>query len=610
MTDKNISELQTAAEVALADFMHLRQGGIDRKATVEQVRSKFAEDLVNKVPTYEALRSFSSVSAFDIVYVLGRTNLFDGAHGVFVVDTTDTASVDNDGTILVDAAGRRWKRQIDSHIDVRWFGVVGDGVADDYPPITKAITAAGGTYDLDSAYIYEPAIPVYVPAGVYGVSQALFINKNNVVINGDGMFNTTIKCLPSVQITEVVRFQGAYACELNNLTIDGGLPFTPTATETYGADVGLTLDQVAHFRSEGLNICNTRYEGKRCIHLWESYFEDLRIFNTGFFGNATNRSAGIRFTLVGKQENKFPGGESNNITYSKVAFGCVGSYVSMDEVPAYNVYFSDVIAEGRTWPTQYASSGEAKWRIGGTSNNIVINGGYSYPHAQSYNANATLFEFTNVGPGCRVKNYRVYAELDNTYQEISTVLSCDSYSLIDFDVSVEEVGSTTIKLVNSSTITTVSGSWEYKTDGSRTIASLFNGSSEARFKGSILFRAGGVSTDYDYRPNVTNVANAAGDISARPVFNCYAWASYNGVAGSMRGAGGVTATKASTGQYNFTFDQPMPDSNYSVVVSANILNTPGEKPEIGTQSTTGFSIANRSGATYYDVSLLNVQVFR
>lgn len=37
MADKNISELQTAAEVLLTDWLHLRQGGVDRKAEVSKV---------------------------------------------------------------------------------------------------------------------------------------------------------------------------------------------------------------------------------------------------------------------------------------------------------------------------------------------------------------------------------------------------------------------------------------------------------------------------------------------------------------------------------------------------------------------------------------------
>lgn len=44
MTDKNLSELQLAAEVNLADLMHLRQGGIDRAAAVEQIRDKINEN--------------------------------------------------------------------------------------------------------------------------------------------------------------------------------------------------------------------------------------------------------------------------------------------------------------------------------------------------------------------------------------------------------------------------------------------------------------------------------------------------------------------------------------------------------------------------------------
>lgn len=568
--------------------------------------------------------TFNATSTEDNTWIhfVGRSTISDGGGGMFRYSKTSTQTADG-GLVFAPTGGGRLFREgwtvlgFNGEVNVKWFGAKGDGNqttgtgTDDTAAFNLALAALGGTHDLGTAYIYQPANTLYIPRGVYILSSQLLITKNNIILNGDGTFNTVLMCSRSVQIGNLVRFQGAYACQLNQLTVDGGLPFTPTATETYGADVGVIFDQVAHFSSVGLNICNTRYEGKRCIHLWESYFEDLRIFNTGFFGNASNRSAGIRFTQVGKLDNTFPGGESNNVVYNKVSFGTVGSYVSADEVPTYNMFFNDVIAEGRTWSTNYASLGETKWRVGGTATNFVIDGGYSFPHAQPFVCNATLFDFTNVGAGCRVTNYRVYQSLDNTYQEVTRILSCDSNHLLEFDVAVEEVGSNGTVLINSSTISNVSGTWEYRSNLARTRSSLFTGTSESRFLGTLLVRDSAATTPYQYRGKAVANGVIDSDTTVRPQFSAYAFANVDGRStGGARTLRGLTYSRLTTGQYQFTFTQAMPDAAYAVIVSADILNSPSEKPEVGAQTNTGFTIANRAGATYYDPSNLNVVVFR
>lgn len=86
---------------------------------------------------YAGLRAYSGDA--ERVYCYGRENVFDKASGFFHKDPSDTASADNDGTIIVDADGGRWKRQYSGRIDVRWFGVKADGDNDDTEAANNAL---------------------------------------------------------------------------------------------------------------------------------------------------------------------------------------------------------------------------------------------------------------------------------------------------------------------------------------------------------------------------------------------------------------------------------------------------------------------------------------
>lgn len=66
--------------------------------------------------------------------------------GSFIYDSSDTSSEDNDGTIIVDSKGRRWKREFNGAVKAYWFGAP-TGV-NDQVQINKAIIAAVGHKEL------------------------------------------------------------------------------------------------------------------------------------------------------------------------------------------------------------------------------------------------------------------------------------------------------------------------------------------------------------------------------------------------------------------------------------------------------------------------------
>lgn len=507
----------------------------------------------------------------------------------------------------------------DMHVNLGWFmteeekedWAQGTLEIDFAPLINDAIDFLGGSYDLESAYEYEPAKVLHLPKGKGRINSRLFVNKNNVRIYGDGSFATTLVCARTLNLTEMMRFQGAYGCELSYLTLDGGLPFTPNGTETFGATICLTLDQTAHFRSVDLNICNYRLEGIRKIHVWEYFFENLRIFNGGFFGNSGTPSAAIRFTQAGKEDLTFPGGESNNGTYNKTAFGVVGTYVRADEVPVLNVHFNDVIAEGRTWATQWAATHESKWRLGATTAHFTVNNAYTFAHEQYFECNATLIEALNFEAGVAFNNYRVFnAVKDGGFAEITRIFRIDSSHPLRATIDIEDRAINSSQepiplgtvLLDASVISTLEGWVSFHSNSpARTKASLFSAGSESRYSGGLHFFAGASGTDVgiNYRYEPRSQRSIARGNQLIPAFDCSAWFRYNGATNTLNAGGNIAGiARTATGQFTATFASPMPSGDYAV--SLTIAKTGfGDDVEIASQTALGFSFAVRNDAGVY-----------
>jgi hypothetical protein len=88
--------------------------------------------------TFSDIRNY--VGSSKELRCIGRQTVFDGGHGDFARDDSDTSSLDNDGTIIVDAIGRRWKRIIDAgYVNVMWFGADIYGINNSREAINSAI---------------------------------------------------------------------------------------------------------------------------------------------------------------------------------------------------------------------------------------------------------------------------------------------------------------------------------------------------------------------------------------------------------------------------------------------------------------------------------------
>ncbi len=135
-----------------------------------------------------ALRA--NTTPYPLFYVESYYAAGDGSDGFFLWDQADTTSVDNNGTIIVDAGGRRYKRQgITSWIDVRWFGAKGDGVTVDTTAIQGAINYAQ-TRNLCVVYFSPGDYVTNAQINITGFGLNLIGGGWDSIIRGIGNFDT------------------------------------------------------------------------------------------------------------------------------------------------------------------------------------------------------------------------------------------------------------------------------------------------------------------------------------------------------------------------------------------------------------------------------------
>lgn len=115
------------------------------------------------VSTIAILKSLTGMRNGQQAMVSGYYSAGDGGGGEFYWDAASSAT-DNGGTVIAADAGGvgRWKRLFSGGLNVKWFGVKGDGSNDDTAELQAAISA-----------LTETQRQVFFPPGNYLVSSTL-----------------------------------------------------------------------------------------------------------------------------------------------------------------------------------------------------------------------------------------------------------------------------------------------------------------------------------------------------------------------------------------------------------------------------------------------------
>ena len=130
--------------------------------------------------TYAQIRAYTGSA--DHIKCIGRENSSDGASGTFLLDSDDSTSPDDGGYCLVDALGRRWKRNFAGDADLLWW------CKSDYGPIAGVGT--DNQSGIESAILFSAAklIPVHVPDGKYYTTKPLNFNSKGGDIRNAACF--------------------------------------------------------------------------------------------------------------------------------------------------------------------------------------------------------------------------------------------------------------------------------------------------------------------------------------------------------------------------------------------------------------------------------------
>lgn len=193
---------------------------------------------ITRIATYAAMRLYSGLA--ETVFIDGRTLPGDGAHGVFYYDAADITTADDDGTVLVGTAGRRWKRKYSPPVNIKWFGAKGDNASNDTQAYLAAIATEKSVYFPKGTYLVAP---VAAPTSDDRISGAIL--SSGQMLFGDGQeshieWNTAVA--PTVQTFMMITSGSGIV--VRDLRLSGGALAAQIKPSSDGAVDGVTFENL------------------------------------------------------------------------------------------------------------------------------------------------------------------------------------------------------------------------------------------------------------------------------------------------------------------------------------------------------------------------------
>lgn len=205
-------------------------------STADDYQPSIAVDFVSS----STLDSYSDLAALDITFADSVVSVLEPLRGgTFFLDASDTTALADGGTVSVDSAGRRWKRQFDAIISPEWFGAKGDGVTDDTVALNLALASP-------SALKHE-----VVGGGVYRVTSGHLIIPEAVTFRLNSAFGEDATGYTPWD-RPCIRTSSAYEVQVyNSATFDGAvIRYGLTKAATYSE----AMANIAAFAGVGIRI--------------------------------------------------------------------------------------------------------------------------------------------------------------------------------------------------------------------------------------------------------------------------------------------------------------------------------------------------------------------
>ena len=197
-----------------------------------------------------------------------------GLSGNFRFDPSDKVTPD-DSVMVIRLGNKRYKRDYDSYINVKWFGAKGDGITDDVIAIQKAIDYLNPSnvpvYKFDNSN--KSGGTIYFPAGRYRVTNTLWIS-NSVTLLGNtspSFYSKRYDTNPTSSIIVGDFSENKFIIQTQSIKKDGSrIKFNEATTWTQsdnknlsitsGCNIkGLLLTSMGKGAFGGIRLCSATY---------------------------------------------------------------------------------------------------------------------------------------------------------------------------------------------------------------------------------------------------------------------------------------------------------------------------------------------------------------